>query len=63
MNKHHVKGTMKDMAGKVQERVGAMTGNEKQQLKGLTKQAEGKIEKVAGDVKQAATDANKRDGR
>ena len=60
MNKNQVKGTMKDMAGKAQQKVGEVTGSEKQQVKGLKKQAEGKIEKGAGDVKKAFKDANKR---
>lgn len=60
MNKNQVKGAMKDVAGKVQQKVGEVTGSEKQQIKGLKKQAEGKIEKGAGDAKQAFKDANKR---
>lgn len=60
MKEEHVKGTIKDVAGKVQQKTGELTGSEKQQLKGLKKQVEGKIEKAVGDVKEAFDDANKR---
>ena len=58
MNKDQVKGTMKDIAGKAQEKAGELTGSEKQQIKGLKNQAEGKIQKGVGDVKEAFDDAN-----
>jgi uncharacterized protein YjbJ (UPF0337 family) len=58
MNKDHVKGTAKDVGGKVQQKVGEMTGSEKQQIKGLKNQAEGKIQKGVGDVKDAVNDAD-----
>ena len=59
MNKDHVKGQAKDIAGKVQQKVGEMTGSKKEQAKGLEKQVEGKVQKGIGDVKDAAHDANK----
>jgi len=59
MNKDQVKGTVKDIAGKVQEKAGELTGNEKQQIKGIKKQVEGKVQKGFGDVKEAVHDANK----
>jgi uncharacterized protein YjbJ (UPF0337 family) len=58
MNKDQVKGAVKDVAGKVQEKAGELTGSEKQQIKGMKNQAEGKIQKGFGDVKEAADDAN-----
>ena len=58
MNKDQVKGTMKDVAGKVQEKAGELTGSEKQQIKGMKNQVEGKIQKGVGDVKEAFDDAN-----
>lgn len=57
MNKDQVKGTAKDIAGKVQEKVGELTGSEKQQVKGVKNQVEGKIQKGVGDVKDAVRDA------
>lgn len=59
MNKDHVKGEAKDIAGKAQQKVGEMTGSTKNEAKGLEKQVEGKVQKGVGDVKDAARDANK----
>lgn len=59
MNKDQVKGTVKDIAGKVQEKAGELTGSEKHQIKGLKNQVEGKVQKGFGDVKEAFHDANK----
>lgn len=53
MNKNQVKGAAKDIAGKVQEEVGKMSGSKEQQVKGLNKQISGKAEKAYGDVKEA----------
>jgi uncharacterized protein YjbJ (UPF0337 family) len=58
MNKDHVEGTAKDVGGKAQQKVGELTGSEKQQIKGLKNQAEGKIQKGVGDVKDAVNDAD-----
>jgi uncharacterized protein YjbJ (UPF0337 family) len=57
MNKDHVKGTAKDIVGKAQQKAGELTGSDKQQVKGLKNQAEGKIQKGVGDVKDAFNDA------
>ena len=54
MNKDQIKGAAKDVAGKVQEEVGKVTGSTSQQAKGLEKQVEGKAEKAVGNVKDAA---------
>jgi uncharacterized protein YjbJ (UPF0337 family) len=59
MNKNQVKGTVKDIAGKVQEEVGKLTGSKEQQVKGLNKQITGKAEKNYGDAKKAIKDATK----
>ena len=56
MNKDQVKGTAKDIGGKAQQKVGELTGSEKQQIKGLKNQAEGKIQKGVGNVKDALDD-------
>jgi uncharacterized protein YjbJ (UPF0337 family) len=53
MNKNQVKGAAKDIAGKVQEEAGKLTGSKEQQVKGLGKQISGKAEKAYGDVKAA----------
>jgi uncharacterized protein YjbJ (UPF0337 family) len=59
MNTDQVKGSAKDAAGKVQQKVGEAVGSEKQQAKGLKKQIEGNIQKAAGDVKEQIKDANR----
>jgi uncharacterized protein YjbJ (UPF0337 family) len=59
MNKDEIKGTVKDVAGKTQQKVGELTGSEEQQVKGLKNQAEGKIQKGVGHVKDALDDAKK----
>lgn len=59
MNRDQVKGTAKDIAGKVQRKVGEMTGSTDQQIKGGAKQVEGKVQRGVGDAEQAADRANK----
>jgi uncharacterized protein YjbJ (UPF0337 family) len=59
MNKDEIKGSVKDVAGKAQQKVGELTGSETQQIKGLKNQAEGKIQKGVGHVKDAIDDAKK----
>ena len=58
MNKDQLKGTVKDLGGKAQEKAGELTGSEKQQIKGLKNQATGKVQKGVGDVKEAFDDAD-----
>jgi uncharacterized protein YjbJ (UPF0337 family) len=57
MNKDQVKGAAKDVAGKVQEKAGQVTGNDSQRAKGLAKQGEGKVQKGYGDLKEKAKEA------
>ena len=57
MNKDQVNGTLKDLAGQVQEEAGKLVGNKEQQAKGLLKQVEGKAEKNLGDAKEIVKDA------
>jgi uncharacterized protein YjbJ (UPF0337 family) len=53
VNRDQVKGTAKDVAGKVQRKVGKLTGNKTQQAKGAARQVEGKVQKGVGNVEQA----------
>jgi uncharacterized protein YjbJ (UPF0337 family) len=53
MNKDQVIGTLKDAQGKVQEHAGKTVGNPAQEAKGLVKQAEARLQKACGDVKEA----------
>jgi uncharacterized protein YjbJ (UPF0337 family) len=51
MNKDQVKGTVKEMAGKLQAQVGKVVGNREQQVKGHIREAEGKVQQVVGRAK------------
>lgn len=53
MNKDQVKGTVKLVAGKLQRKTGAATGNGSQRLRGLATQAQGRAQKGVGDAKEA----------
>ena len=57
MNKDQVKGSVKDIAGKVQEQIGKLTHDKEQQARGIGKQVAGKIQKKFGDAKEATKDA------
>lgn len=57
MNKDQVKGKAKEIAGKIQQRVGHATGSTSQQVKGLGKQVEGRLQKGAGDARNALDEA------
>jgi len=57
MNRDQVEGTAKDVAGKVQRKVGEATGNVSQQIKGGAKQVEGKVQRGAGDLEKASDKA------
>jgi uncharacterized protein YjbJ (UPF0337 family) len=59
MNKDQVKGSVKDVAGKVQEKVGQQTGDRDQEARGVGNQAEGKVQKTVGDVKDAVRNVTK----
>ena len=60
MNTDQIKGAVKDVAGKVQEKVGEVINSPEQQVKGIAKQIEGQSQKAYGDVKDAAEDAAKK---
>jgi len=59
MNRDKVVGQAKDVAGKVQQKVGEVIGSSDQQVKGMAKQVEGKVQRGAGELEQAAENANK----
>jgi len=60
MNRDQVKGVAKNVAGKVQQKVGALTGNKSQQVRGIGKQVEGRVQKGVGDVEQALDNLDKK---
>ena len=57
MNSDQIKGSVKDVAGKAQRKLGEAIGSTEQQLKGAATQVEGKIQKAVGDAKAALKDA------
>ncbi|HZM43244.1 MAG TPA: CsbD family protein [Burkholderiales bacterium] len=59
MNRHHVKRTMKQVAGKAQEKMGRATGSASHQIKGLGKQVTGKVQKAFGDAQDDADRAQR----
>ena len=59
MNRNQAKGTAKDVAGKVQRKVGELTGSKSQQAKGAAKQVQGKMQKGMGNVEQALDKARR----
>ncbi|MBV8894250.1 MAG: CsbD family protein [Acidobacteria bacterium] len=53
MDKNRVKGKAKDIVGRVERQAGEWTGSEEHQLKGMGKQAEGKLQNAFGKAKDA----------
>ena len=58
MNSDQVKGSLKDIAGKAQRKLGEATGSTEQQVKGAALQAEGKVQKAVGNAKETVKDAH-----
>jgi uncharacterized protein YjbJ (UPF0337 family) len=52
MNKDQVKGKVKDVAERIERQAGEWTGNEKKEVHGTMKQAEGKIQNAWGNVQR-----------
>ncbi|MBB3119485.1 CsbD family protein [Pseudoduganella violacea] len=57
MNKDQIKGTAKEIGGKIQQEAGELIGSSKQQAKGIKNQIEGKLQKGVGDAREAVDDA------
>ena len=63
MNKHQIKGTIKQAEGKVQQKVGEIVGNTESQAKGIAKQVQGRAEVGLGKAQERVmnvSDAMKR---
>src|SRR5256885_11675080 len=56
MNTDQIKGTLKDAAGKVQQKAGELIDSPEQQAKGIAKQVEGTAQKKLGDVKEVRSE-------
>lgn len=61
MDKDRIKGKMEDAAGRVERQVGEWTGDTKTQAEGLKHQIKGKARNAAGQIKDAARDAMKKE--
>jgi uncharacterized protein YjbJ (UPF0337 family) len=61
MDKEHVKGAYDKAKGAVKETVGKATGDKKRQAEGKMDKAKGEAHRVAGDVKDTAREATKKD--
>lgn len=51
MNQDQIKGSMKETAGKAQQKAGEVFDNEEQKAKGQEKQGEAKVDKAIGGAK------------
>jgi uncharacterized protein YjbJ (UPF0337 family) len=51
MNKDQIKGSAKEVAGKVQKNVGKATGSAEHQVKGTARELAGKAQKAYGDAR------------
>jgi uncharacterized protein YjbJ (UPF0337 family) len=60
MNRNQMQGAAKNVAGKVQQKFGELTGNKTQQAKGVAKQVQGKVQRGAGNVEEALDKANRK---
>ena len=58
MNTDQIKGSVKDVAGKAQRKLGEAIGRTDQQVKGAATQVEGKAQKAVGNVKEAYKDVH-----
>lgn len=54
MDNDELKGKGEQVAGKVREQAGKLTGNEEQEAKGRADQMKGKARETVGDVKAKA---------
>ena len=59
MNTDQIKGAVKEVAGKVQQKTGEILNSPEQQVKGAAKQVEGTVQKNYGDAKEHIKDATK----
>jgi uncharacterized protein YjbJ (UPF0337 family) len=58
VNKDQIKGAVKEVAGKVQSKVGHATGSIKQEAKGVLKEAGGKFQKEYGNAREDSRKKN-----
>jgi uncharacterized protein YjbJ (UPF0337 family) len=54
MNRDQLKGSVKDLAGKMQRKAGQASDSPEHTLKGAAKQVEGKVQKAVGNARADA---------
>jgi uncharacterized protein YjbJ (UPF0337 family) len=57
MDEHRITGAATNVGGRVEEGLGRITGDTKSQVKGVIDQAQGKVENLYGQAKDAASGA------
>ena len=60
MADEHVKGTLSQARGKVEEELGTVTGNTRQQVRGTARQVQGDAQKGLGDLQDAVREQKRR---
>ena len=60
MNRDQVAGKAKNIAGKVQQKVGEATGSTSQQVKGVGKQIEGTVQEGIGDATEVVKNVDRK---
>ena len=60
MNKDQIKGTAKEVAGKVQRKAGELVDSPEHQAKGAAKEVAGKVQKQVGNLKEDLEDASRK---
>lgn len=63
MNTDKIKGSLKEVAGEVQERFGSLIGSKVQEAKGIALELEGRAQKGLGVIKEIAKDAVDKTGK
>lgn len=58
MNKHRVKGMIDMAVGSAKRKTGALTGNTRLKVEGVTQQVKGTVENAWGNAKDAARHGN-----
>ena len=53
MNRQQIRGTVRGLAGKLEEETGKLLGNWKLQHRGFAKKISGRAERLAGDATEA----------
>ena len=57
MNKDQIKGTVKEVAGKVERKAGELVDSPETEAKGAAREVAGKVQKSVGDAKENVKDA------